>query len=169
MAVGFPIGRRQRGMRRMLKLRKMKKKDYAAVEHLMQQLQRVHIAGRPELYQPMQHCLTEYFFESLLTNEDVIALLAEDMGAVVGVCIVSMLTQSGSVRMKTAYVDELVVDEPHRRTGIGSALLAEAERLSRKRGAKRLDLMVWSFNETAISVYEKYGMTPQRIIYEKAL
>ena len=71
--------------------------------------------------------------------------------------------------MKTAYVDELVVDERCRRRGIGKALFQEAERRARKLGAQRIDLMVWSFNENAIKAYDTYGMTPQRHIYEKHL
>lgn len=153
----------------MLRIRKIARRDYAAVERLLQQLQQIHIAGRPELYGPTDRCLTEYFFESLLSNEEVVPLLAEKRGRVIGVCIVSLLNHSGMVRMKTAYVDELVVDAPYRRSGVGKALLTEAERRARRHGAKRLDLTVWSFNRDAIAAYEKCGMTPQRIIYEKAL
>ena len=36
-------------------------------------------------------------------------------------------------------------------------------------GAVRMDLMVWSFNESAKNLYESLGMKPQRYIYEKNL
>lgn len=153
----------------MLRLRKAKKRDYAAVERLLQQLQQIHIAGRPELYGPAERCLSKPFFESLIANEEAFILLAEEKREVIGVCIVSLLNHSGMVRMKTAYVNELVVDAQRRRQGVGRALLNEAEKHALVLGAKRLDLTVWSFNSDAIRVYERCGMTPQRIIYEKPL
>ena len=83
--------------------------------------------------------------------------------------MVSMLDKSGIVRMKTAYIDELIVDEKYRRKGIGRALFYEVAKQAKRQGAKRIDLMVWSFNKEAIKAYKSYGMTPQRYIYEKWL
>lgn len=73
------------------------------------------------------------------------------------------------VSMKTAYIDLLVVDEPYRRSGIGQTLFQSVQKRARKMGAKRIDLMVWSHNQTAIDAYESYGMKPQRCVYEKLL
>lgn len=153
----------------MLKIRNVKKRDYEAVDGLLQQLQAIHMKGRPELYGPVEHCMARECFESLISNDEVIALLAELDRAVVGVCFVSLLNQSGMVKMRTAFIDQIVVDEPYRGQGIGKALFAEVTKRARAIGAKRLDLIVWSFNQPATAVYERLGMTPQRHIYEKAL
>lgn len=150
-------------------IRKMKKSDYLAVDRLLKQLHKVHMTGRPELFVDMAHPCSQEFFDNLVSNKEVISILAEINHKAVGVCIVSMLNESGMIQMKTAYVDELVVDERCRRRGIGKALFQEAERRARKLGAQRIDLMVWSFNENAIKAYDAYGMTPQRHIYEKHL
>ena len=68
--------------------------------------------------------------------------------------------------MRTAYVDLLVVDEAHRRQGIGKAFFREIERRARRHGAQKVELTVWNYNQTAIRAYESYGMPPQRSIYE---
>lgn len=47
------------------------------------------------------------------------------------------------------------------------SILAEEE--AKARGAKRLDLMLWAFNESAAGFYEEMGMKTQRYILEKAL
>ena len=66
-------------------------------------------------------------------------------------------------------MDDLVVDRDYRGKGIASQLYREMEERGRKAGAKRLDLMVWEFNERARRFYENQGMRPQRYIYEKEL
>ena len=66
-------------------------------------------------------------------------------------------------------MDDLVVDRDCRGKGIASELYREMEKRGRKAGAKRLDLMVWEFNEGARRFYENQGMRPQRYIYEKEL
>lgn len=151
------------------KIREMRKRDYPMVEKLLQQLNEVHIEGRPELFVAQKQVYTRDFFESMISNEEMITILAEINHAVVGICVVSLMNTSGMVKMKTAYVDELVVDKPYRRRGIGRALFAEASKRAKKMGAQRIDLMVWSFNKNAISAYDAYGMVPQRCIYEKEL
>ena len=153
----------------MFKIRSVRPGDYAAVEHLLGELHAVHMKGRPELYGPVARHLNEYFFESMLTNEDMIAVAAECDRKLAGICIASLLNFSGNTRMKTIYVDQLVVAAPYRRQGAARMLLQETEKRAKRLGAKRLDLTTWSFNQEAIAVYEKCGMAPQRIIYEKAL
>jgi GNAT superfamily N-acetyltransferase len=49
------------------------------------------------------------------------------------------------------------------------ALFAEAEKQAKELGAVRIDLMLWSFNESTRKFYESLGMTPQRYIFEKKL
>ena len=153
----------------MFRVRGIRPGDYAAVDQLLHELYDVHAQGRPELFGPVGHCLNETFFSDMLTNEDMIAVGAEIDRRLVAVCIASMLNFSGNARIKTVCVDQLVVAKQHRRQGIALRLLQETEKRARRLGAKRLDLIVWSFNTDAVAVYEKYGMTPQRIIYEKAL
>lgn len=152
-----------------MKIREMRRRDYPAVERLSMQLHKVHREGRPELFTDVEYRYSPEFFESLLSNQEIISILAEADHRVVGVCFASLLSTSGMVRMRTAYIDEIVVDERCRRRGIGKALFLEAEKRARKLGAESVDLMVWSFNEDAIKFYEFYGMTPQRCIYEKEI
>ena len=153
----------------MYKLRSVRPGDYAAAERLLGELYEVHSVGRPELYGAVQRHLNAYFFESMLTNEDMLALAAEQDHELVGICIASLLNFSGNTRIKTVCVDQLVVTASHRHRGVGRMLLFEMEKRAKRLGAKRIDLTVWSFNQDAIAFYEKCRMTPQRIIYEKAL
>lgn len=150
----------------MMTIRNIRKSDYASVDRLLLQIHREDVAKRPDLFSPLEQYMTRDCFESLIENENVISILAQQHGHVLGCCFVSMLERSGMKKMKTAYIDLIVVDEPHRRKGIGRALFQEVQRRARKAGAQRVDLMVWSHNEIAERAYLSYGMVPQRCIYE---
>ena len=150
-------------------IRDIQKTDYFEVDRILLQSHRLHVDGRPELFLEEEHAILQDSFEYLIDNDEIISILAEVDKKVVGVCFVSMMSKSGMVQMKTAYINEIAVDEPYRRQGIGRSLFQEASKRAKKVGAQRIDLVVWSFNENAIAAYDEYGMKPQRIIYEKGL
>ncbi len=153
----------------MLMIRDIRKDDYIAIDRLLLQLHRLDVAGRPELFLYMEHYMSKESFESLVGNKDVLTILAENHGEILGCCFVSFFERSGMVSMKTAYIDMIVVDEKHRRNGIGNALFQAVQKRAKQMGARRIDLMVWNHNQIAIEAYESYGMRPQRCVYEKSL
>ena len=67
------------------------------------------------------------------------------------------------------YIDDICVSKNYRNQNIGSQLLAYVEKLARDTNIKRIELDVWSFNETAINFYQKNKFTPKTIRYEKIL
>lgn len=150
-------------------IRNIRKSDYEAVDRLLLQLHEVDVKGRPELFLEMEHFMSRDSFESLVENGEIWAILAEKWGEALGCCFVSTMERSAMVEMKTAYIDLIVVDEKHRRKGIGKALFQAVEKRAKRLGAKRVDLMVRNHNQTAMDAYESYGMVPQRCVYEKKL
>ena len=150
-------------------LRPLKMDDYNAFSSLMQQLHRIHVEHRPDMYVPREELYSPQDFEEMVTSEEHIAIGAEKEGKLLGICVLSLKKRNFMVKEISAYMEELVVDEDFRHQGIATALFHEAERISREKGAKRLDLMVWDFNENAKKLYEQLGMTAQRYIYEKKL
>lgn len=150
-------------------IRNIRKSDYEAIDRLLLQIHQVDVTGRPELFAPLKEYMSRDAFESLVENREVMTILAQEGREIIGCCFVSMMERSGMVRMKSAYIDLLVVDEQHRRRGVGKALFREVQKRARKAGAKRVDLMVWSHNEAAQCAYRSYGMVPQRSVYEIGL
>ena len=147
-------------------IRNIRKSDYAAVDALLLQIHQVDVDGRPDMFSPIERYMTKDSFSSLVSSENVISILAQEKGKIIGCCFVSMLERSGMAHTKSAYIDLLVVDKKHRRRGIGRAIFNEVQKRARKVGAKRVDLMVWSHNSIAESAYKSYGMSPQRTVYE---
>lgn len=69
------------------------------------------------------------------------------------------------VNKKVAYMDDLCIDKRFRGQGIGKKLFNFAVDIAKEKGAKRLDLMVWSFNKNAINFYSELGMKPSKIYF----
>lgn len=147
-------------------IRNMRKTDYDAVDKLLLQLHLVDVTGRPDMFFPIDRYMTRDSFVSLVENKNVMTILAQERGEILGCCFVSMLERSAMAHTKSAYIDLLVVDEKHRRKGIGRAIFREVQRRAEKAGAERIDLTVWSHNPIAESAYRAYGMVPQRSVYE---
>ena len=61
---------------------------------------------------------------------------------------------------RRAHVEIIVVDEAHRREGIGASLMNEASRWARGRGAVEVVLTVWTDNREAERFYASLGYEP---------
>ena len=147
-------------------IRKLTLQDYDAADRLMQHLHNLHFEARPDLYVAKEHPYSLEEYEEKVTSEQFISLAAEEDGEVVGICFVELRDRSLMVEMPVAMMNALCVDEAHQRKGVATKLFEEATKLAREAGAKRLDLMVWGFNDTARAFYEKIGMKEQRRILE---
>ena len=147
-------------------IRRITRWDYDAVDRLLLQLQQADARSRPDLFAPMKHYMPRDTFDSLLSNDNIIAFLAQEQREVVACCFVSILDRSSAHPVKVAYIDLLVVDAAHRRQGIGKRMFAEVARQARRAGAQKVELTVYSHNTIAESAYRAYGMAPQRSIYE---
>lgn len=90
-------------------------------------------------------------------------LVAEVDGAVIGHLFLIFANQAPFVhpdRRAHGYVSELFVREAVRGGGIGRALLAEAERLTRAEGLDRMLIGVVAGNDRAEQTYLRAGFAP---------
>lgn len=63
----------------------------------------------------------------------------------------------------------LYVSPPHRRRGIGSALVNYAENWARERGDRQIGLQVFLNNQPALNLYQKLGYQPHSMWMTKPL
>jgi ribosomal protein S18 acetylase RimI-like enzyme len=61
----------------------------------------------------------------------------------------------------------LYVEPSHRRRGIATALIEQAQQWGQARGDRRLGLQVFSHNQGAIALYEKLGFAPRALLLHK--
>ncbi len=67
------------------------------------------------------------------------------------------------------YLDDLVVEESHRSSGLGAEILAWAEAEAATRGLAGLRLCTGIANERGIRFYEKNGWAPRALAFKKAV
>jgi len=99
-------------------------------------------------------------------------VLAEAEGRVVGAMGFSLDEDAAYVTddvRRHGTVTDLVVHEEWRGHGIGRLLLAEAERLTREAGLRRLTIGALAANQKAESLYRAFGFEPYVTILVKAL
>lgn len=148
-------------------IRNIELEDFEKVNLVMREVHALHVKKRPDLYKDVDEPYPRDQFISDIQNENMITVLAEENNEILGICMVSFREQTCMVKKRTAYMDVLCVSEPYRRRGIGTSLFLYVQEATKMKGAERLDLMVWGFNERAYTFYEKLGMSVQRFILEK--
>jgi GNAT superfamily N-acetyltransferase len=112
--------------------------------------------GRPEaLGTPEEEDLRRVFL-AYLQRDDVVALVAEEDGRVVGFCDLEFRARLNFSEPQ-AWIPDLVVAEEFRSRGAGAALLRRAEEIARERGAWGMELESATWRERAHAFYEREG------------
>ena len=142
--------------------------DYPVIDSYMQELHDLHVQGRPDLFIPASHIYSEADFREITTDGNHIALAMTDDHFIAGFIIAAFRTKSNMVTgTLIAYVDDMFVHPSYRGQKIATTLFHEMERRAKELGAKRIDLMVWEFNESAQELYqipEIWGITPDAMM-----
>jgi ribosomal protein S18 acetylase RimI-like enzyme len=86
----------------------------------------------------------------LKVNPELFLVAEADDGAVAGTVMVGYDGHRG-------WLNYVGVDPAHRRRGVGTALMREAERLLRERGCPKINLQVRSMNTQAVEFYRSLG------------
>jgi ribosomal protein S18 acetylase RimI-like enzyme len=68
-----------------------------------------------------------------------------------------------------AEVTELFVVESHRRGGVATALMREAEHIARARGSREIHVRAWHENDVAHRFYEGIGCSPLEACFHLSL
>ncbi|MCW2598459.1 MAG: GCN5-related N-acetyltransferase [Frankiales bacterium] len=146
-----------------LRLRPASLADAPAVARLCELVQGLHFEAMPEEFTGPDPVALLAFFQARLPERAVVVLLAELAGHAVGYLYAeevhrppTELTQE----LDILYVHHMAVAPEARRTGIGTALMAEAEQYATRHQLTDLRLDVWAFNEQAERFYSRLGFAP---------
>jgi glucosamine-phosphate N-acetyltransferase len=105
-------------------------------------------------------------FSTCIRSPDNIYLCAEIDGNVIGFCSL-VIRENLRVEGLVAHIDELIIDEPHRRMGFGAELLEAASAAAKKRGCKIVELDSAFYRQDAHNFYSKEGFEKRAYLFSK--
>lgn len=146
--------------------------DFKGINILMNQVHKLHMDSRSDVYRKTDEPLPKKDFLSIINDENKILILAEINYIVVGLCIISIRPIPSNIALvprKVAYMEDLCVHEDYRKQGIGKKLFLDAKKLALAFNVDSLELMVWEFNKNAVNFYENEGMNTRSRIMEMKL
>lgn len=154
-------------------IRRAQDRDLFAIGELLNQVLTVHADGRPDLF---IHGTRKYNDEELLAlfRDDThpVFVFTDENDRAIGhafFVIEEIRNSNNQPDMKTLYIDDICVDEKHRREGVASALYEFAKSFAREIGCYHITLNVWEINPAAKRFYEKMGMKPLKTVMEEIL
>jgi ribosomal protein S18 acetylase RimI-like enzyme len=125
-------------------------------------VQDLHAAAHPEIFKPSSEVvLPSSWFADLVEQNTVWVWLARDEhGRGVGYLYAEHKERPESVfqrAMHVLYIHHIAVRPDARGRGIGTALMQHARVVANKRGIRRIELDVWSFNLHARRLFAALG------------
>ncbi len=143
--------------------------DREAVNKIAGQVHAMHVAWRPDIYEPVDEQYTDQrFAEAIRQRQLYVAKLA---GEVVGFASLQKCTYDwpGVVRRSVMLIDEFGVHEFCRGHGIGKAMMEDIHALARAYGCTDLQLRVYPENDDAVGFYQHCGFMIQNIGMQKKI
>lgn len=157
---------------RGLKVRPARLDDHKAYRALSMYDRKFHHKARSDAFAaPRASTLTLKAFKELLAWKEGNLLVAVSGSKVVGKILMWVFNEDGPamVHKRLAYVSDLAVAEGIQGRGVGQKLMATAEALAKKQGAKTMLLTVWQFNQRAVKFYNMQGYQHSSSVFDKVL
>jgi len=144
-----------------ISVRKATMDDYRALCGLFEEIDALHRAHLPHLFQkPGGPPREPDYYSGLIADENIALFVAEAGGGLVG-AVHAMVRESPAlpifVPRRYAVVESIVVKSGFQNRGIGRALMEKMQAWAVAKGAAAIELNVYEFNQTAIAFYESLG------------
>lgn len=152
-----------------MKVRKVLKKDIKQIVSILEEVSKIHVQKRPDVFKDKQSNEIEKDFLKELKDKEKIIRVAVNGTKVEGIVIFKIKEVKDHINLKNSkilWIEELGVKQESRRKGIGKQLIIEAKKISKNCGCTRMELNCWECNEDAIKFYENQEMLVQRRIFE---
>lgn len=133
----------------MINIRKAEATDAATILHLVRNLA-IFERAETEVSNTEERMLQEGFGE----HPAFFAYLAFDEDKAIGFAL--GYYRYSTWKGKTIYLEDLYVEEPYRKRGVGNALLETLAAKAKNENIAYIDLQVLDWNEPAISFYKKF-------------
>ncbi|MDM8522787.1 GNAT family N-acetyltransferase [Desulfococcaceae bacterium HSG8] len=143
-----------------MKIKQADNQDIEQLAMLNAEVQAVHVNLFPSLFREASHEAMSKMLRQKLEDESTIILVAEDETQLAGYMILrkQILPEFTLINeRKCGYIDQVCVSEKYRKKGIFRSLLYEAKRVVSEWGIDRIELDVWSDNQSARDAFIRSG------------
>ena len=143
--------------------------DFEPVNALARQAHEVHLAWRPDLFQPVAYPLEPEAFQHKSEGKRLLLACEGDVILAYAAYLIRKTENPMLCPRTVLLLDNLCVDEAHRGKGIASALLKRLCALAKEWGCTDLELGCHPENTAGIALYESLGMRVKSIHYQMKL
>ncbi len=154
-------------------VRRAQKEDINGLLKLLVQVDMVHHLGRPDLFKGPATKYNAEELEQIINCDDTpVFVCTDESGEIFGhaFCISKQeIGHSVLTDIKTLYIDDICVDEDHRKQHIGTMLYNHVRDFAKANGFYNMTLNVWNCNPGAVKFYESLGFRSQKIGMEMIL
>lgn len=153
------------------KIRRTEENDINEINKLLYVVQEVYHRARPNLFKDNTKKYTDLELKEIIKDDTKLVFVYEDDKQIKGYafCIIKEEVSHTFTKIKTAYIDDLCVEEASRRNHIGTKLYSFTLEYAKRIGGYNLTLNVWADNKDALKFYEKIGLHSQKIAMERIL
>lgn len=155
-----------------MKIRKGNLKDILHIKRCLVDSWVEHAKQVPDLLDEnrMRNSDVEAYYEKCLKSNNCLVLIAEVDGKFSGFQRADVQEISKFFKhSKILYLDDVYVLPEFRKMGIARALVLEVEKIARKRGIKRLQSRIYTFNKPAQNLLKSLGYTMPHSTWDKTL
>ncbi len=149
-----------------IQVRNAKKADFQAVRRIMNQVQEMHVAWRPDIYKSNENFVSEEIFDLMVGSGNLFVAEMDDMIAGVLEVTHKHIESPAHVERDVIFIDSMAVDADYRGKGIGHHFFEKVKELKNISGADGIELQVNAKNHAAYEMYKKYGFTEKSINME---
>ena len=142
-----------------------KEEDLFRVNELREEVNAVHVNGRPDIFKPGFNEELRNYINEIWDAENKNIIVAERDGIICGFACVRYIDkpESSYTKARKFYeVEEFGVDKVFRRQGVATELMEFIREDAKSRGMTKLELNMWEFNEGALAFYESVGFKTYR-------
>jgi len=145
-----------------MNIREAVESDVGDLVKLNGEVQHIHVSLFPEFFRQTDPSAVADWFRGQLRDQAAGVFVAIVDANVVGYLILREVTRKANIFSQTrryGYVDQICVAQELRHQGIGQALITWAADRARELGLDRLELDVWSANQSAKTAFQALGFT----------
>jgi ribosomal protein S18 acetylase RimI-like enzyme len=144
--------------------------DLPAMATLNEEVQRLHVAARPDQFVPTSSTAISQAMEKALGESSLRFWVAELDARVAGYAVVRVRSTEAGPYLEARLwweIDQIGVAATLRERGVARALVETIAREAEGADISSLELTCWSFNAEARAAFEKLGFTPKTLRMER--